>query len=57
VSADHLGGVLFMSAGGVMICAGGLYAVIYGLDEAVIALLAIGMVSVLVGLALFVTTW
>jgi hypothetical protein len=46
-----------MSAGGVMICAGGLYAVIYGLDEAVIALLAIGMVSVLVGLALFVTTW
>jgi hypothetical protein len=56
VNANQLGGVLFMGAGLILVCMGALLGVIYGIGEVEMALLLVGAIAALLGLALFVGT-
>jgi hypothetical protein len=56
VNANQLGGVLFMGAGLILVCMGALLGVIYGVGEVEMALLLVGALAALLGLALFVGT-
>lgn len=56
MSANWLGGVLLMVAGVAMFVMGALFAILRGIDEVGIAMMAIGTSAGLVGVTLFVAS-